>query len=167
MQQEVTERKLTLKQRLFVDHYLTCWNATKAAKLAGYSKKTAGSQGHRLLKKAEIQSFIKIRMEEIKMGANEVLLRLADHARASMGDLVTIDSSGEPIIDLSTAKEDGKLHLINKITYDKDGNLRSISLHDSQTALVHLGRVHGLFLDRSDLTSDGSPITFKVIYDED
>ena len=50
---------LTLKQRKFVEAYTD--NATAAALAAGYSPKTAYSQGQRLLKKVEIITAIKKR----------------------------------------------------------------------------------------------------------
>lgn len=43
------------KQAAFVREYLVDFNATQAAIRAGYSKRTAGSQAHDLLKKPEIQ----------------------------------------------------------------------------------------------------------------
>ena len=49
---------LSEKQRVFCEHYAACRNATESAKRAGYSAKTAYSQGQRLLKKAEIQAYI-------------------------------------------------------------------------------------------------------------
>ena len=53
--------KLTTKQKRFVEFYNG--NATEAATKAGYSKKTAYSQGQRLLKNAEIANLIKNREE--------------------------------------------------------------------------------------------------------
>lgn len=44
------------KQAAFVREYLVDFNATQAAIRAGYSKRTAGSQAHDLLKKPEIQA---------------------------------------------------------------------------------------------------------------
>jgi phage terminase small subunit len=44
------------KQTTFVREYLMDFNATQAAIRAGYSRKTAGSQAHDLLKKPEIQA---------------------------------------------------------------------------------------------------------------
>lgn len=44
------------KQTAFVREYLVDFNATQAAIRAGYSKRTAGSQAHDLLKKPEIQA---------------------------------------------------------------------------------------------------------------
>lgn len=50
--------KLTDKQKIFVFEYLIDQNATQAAIRAGYSKKTAYSQGQRLLKNVEIQKLL-------------------------------------------------------------------------------------------------------------
>lgn len=49
-------RELNDKQAAFVREYLVDFNATQAAIRAGYSKKTAGSQAHDLLKKPEVQA---------------------------------------------------------------------------------------------------------------
>ena len=78
---------LTDKQQLFVEHYLACWNATKAARLAGYSDATAGVIGSENLKKPNIQAYITERLASAAMGANEVLARLTVHARADIADL--------------------------------------------------------------------------------
>ena len=49
---------MNLRQQLFVKHYLETHNATEAAKLAGYSPKTAYSIGEENLKKPEIKKAI-------------------------------------------------------------------------------------------------------------
>lgn len=49
---------LSPKQQRFVDEYCVDQNATQAALRAGYSEKTAYSQGQRLLKKVEIAAAI-------------------------------------------------------------------------------------------------------------
>ncbi len=51
------------KQRRFVDEYLVDLNATQAAIRAGYSPKTAGQIGERLLKKVEIQTGVQEAMK--------------------------------------------------------------------------------------------------------
>jgi phage terminase small subunit len=50
---------LTPKQQRFVQEYLVDGNATRAATAAGYSAKTAYSQGQRLLKNVEISAALK------------------------------------------------------------------------------------------------------------
>ena len=49
---------MTTKQQSFVNAYLISGNATQAAIKAGYSKKTAYSQGQRMLKNVEIEKVI-------------------------------------------------------------------------------------------------------------
>ena len=46
------------RQGLFVSEYIKDMNATQAAIRAGYSKKTAYSQGQRLLKNVEIKKAV-------------------------------------------------------------------------------------------------------------
>ena len=53
---------LTGKQKRFCEEYVIDWNATRAAKVAGYSEKTAGAMGAENLTKPEIQEHI----DEIK-----------------------------------------------------------------------------------------------------
>ncbi len=53
---------LTPKQQAFADYYIETGNATEAAKKAGYSPRTAYSQGSRLLKVAEVSVYISERM---------------------------------------------------------------------------------------------------------
>lgn len=50
---------LNEKQKAFCEHYASCLNATEAAKRAGYSSKTAYSQGQRLLKNVEVSNYLK------------------------------------------------------------------------------------------------------------
>lgn len=51
---------MNYQRKCFLRHYLgdACFNATEAAKKAGYSEKTAYSQGQRLLKTVEIKKLI-------------------------------------------------------------------------------------------------------------
>ena len=62
-------KTLNDKQSRFVDEYLVDLNATQAAIRAGYSQKTAGSQGFDLLKKPEIAAEIEKRRQIIAENA--------------------------------------------------------------------------------------------------
>jgi len=70
-------KKLTAKQSLFVQEYLTDFNATDSAIKAGYSEKTAYSIGCENLKKPEIQKAIQEatdkRIERTKITQDSVL----------------------------------------------------------------------------------------------
>lgn len=140
--------RLTNKQRAFVEFYLQTWNASEAARLAGYSEHTARVIGPENLSKPAIKAAIDRRLEQLAMGANEVLARLSQHAGGSMEDFVTLGPMGW-FIDLEKAKQRGKLHLIKKIKQDKDGI--TLELYDAQAALVQVGKHHKLFVDRVEI----------------
>lgn len=136
------------KQQVFVEEYLTCWNASEAARRAGY--KFPNVQGTRLLANVSIAVAVKQRIAEKAMTADEVLLRLAEHARSDFTDFVDPTTYGIPVIDLTRALKEGKGHLVKKVSVTKDGV--SLELYDAQAALVQLGRAHGLFVDKTALT---------------
>lgn len=76
---------MTEKQKKFCFEYVQSGNATAAAKAAGYSARTAYSQGQRMLKNVEIQNFIKELSEPSEnqsiAAAQEVLTFLSDVMR--------------------------------------------------------------------------------------
>lgn len=74
----MAKKKLTARHQDFIRQYLggpdgVRGNATKAAQAAGYSRKTAYSQGHRLLKKAEVAAAIKALQEKANAGVTREL----------------------------------------------------------------------------------------------
>ena len=159
----------TKKQRVFVEEYLQCWNAAEAARRAGYSERTARIQASKLLTKPNIQEEIQKRIAEKAMSADEVLLRLGDMARGDIGEFMDIESMSFNLA-LQNAKERGLTHLIKKvkqrttITQKKDGDEEEnhwieLELHDSQAALVHLGRVHKMFTDKIDIQQNEIKVT--------
>jgi len=136
---------LSAKRRVFVEHYLCSWNATRAAKEAGYSERTAHVQGCRLLSNANVQEHIKARLAAKVMGTDEVLSRLAEQARAEYADY--LHENG--VLDLEKMLKDGKGHLIKGTKWDSKGNL-VVEFYDAQTALVQIGRAHGMFTDKQE-----------------
>lgn len=76
---------LNEKQKAFAEYYAACFNATEAAKKAGYSERTAYSIGQRLLKHVEVQkclqSLSKSAHSERIATINEVLEYLTDTMR--------------------------------------------------------------------------------------
>lgn len=130
---------LTPKQQAFVETYLATWNASEAARRAEYAK--PGQQGHRLLKNVEVKEEIKRRLADVTMTADEVLVRLAEQARAAQSAYLRPDG-----VDLESLIRDGKAHLIKAIKRTQFGD--NIEFHDAQAALVHIGKHHGLFADK-------------------
>ncbi len=170
---------LTGKQQQFVNEYLCCFNATEAARRAGYSEKTASEIGYENLRKPQIAEAIKRRLAETAMSADEVVMRLAEHARSDIGHFLHQDENGE--IRVALLDEAGALlpetRLIKKVTQRKlvrtskdmleEETTLALELYDAQAALVHLGKHHKLFVDRTEHTGkDGEPLAAPpvVIY---
>lgn len=85
---------LTTKQQLFIDEYLKCFNATEAAKLAGYKGNgvTRGAVGYENLKKPHIAEQIKMYLEASAMSTEETLMRLGNFARGQGDEVKPADS---------------------------------------------------------------------------
>jgi phage terminase small subunit len=147
--------KLTAKQRVFVDAYLQCRNATQAAIEAGYSERSARQMGAQNMSLPVITSEIVARTSEAAMQADEVIARLADIARGTIADFIEIKPGlpGDFFVDLERAKRMGKMHLVKRIKYNSHGQ-PEIELYDSQAALVALGKLHSLFSDRIEVSDD-------------
>jgi phage terminase small subunit len=81
---------LTLKQNLFCIEYIKDFNATRAAKAAGYSEYTARQMGSENLSKPYIAEFIREKMEErskkLELDAQWVLKRLKIEAQGEGQD---------------------------------------------------------------------------------
>lgn len=168
---------LSKKRRVFVEEYLKDFNGTQAAIRAGYSENGARSTASRLLTIDNISEAVEAGIEERAMSANEVLQRLASMARGDMGDFLDVNSMGIFNLDLAKAKELGLLHLVKKV---KDRSVMTmkmgadgvevetethnfeVELHDAQAALVHLGRHHKLFTDRSEVVTEGN-VTIEYV----
>jgi phage terminase small subunit len=144
---------LTGKQLAFIEHYLQCGNATEAARRAGYegSDNSLAVIGHKNLRKPKIAQLIQRRFDAVAMASQEVVLRLSQQARGSMGDFVEVHSyGGRPYMTLEKAEKLGVMHLVKKMT--QDGSTFSIELYDSQKALVQIAKLLGLFDTPSDAT---------------
>lgn len=158
---------LTDKRQAFIDEYLKCWNATEAARAAGYA--VPRQEGSRLLSNADIREEIQRRVSERAMSADEVLIRLSNMARADIGDFLSIlPGKAAPMLDLGKAATAGKLGLIKKIKASADGTIVEFELYDAQAALVQLGKFHKVLIDRSELTGvNGGPIAVESLHKTD
>lgn len=107
-------RELTKKERMFADTYIETTNMTQSAIKAGYSKRSAGVTGSRLLKKAKIKQYIEAVMEERSKStiatADEVLQYLTRVMKGEEKDQFGLDVS---VADKTKAAELlGKRHML-------------------------------------------------------
>jgi phage terminase small subunit len=153
--------KLTVKQRRFIEAYVgkAFFNATKAAKLAGYPETAAYAVGAENLKKPQIKAEVDRLLSERSMGADEVLQRLGQVARNEAAQFI------DPVyrsIDLQGLKDAGLIHLVKGIKQTAHGT--EIVLMDPQSALELLARHHGLMKDKVEVSGPGGgPLALNLL----
>jgi phage terminase small subunit len=159
-------KELTPKQALFVAEYLANgFNATSAAISAGYSKKTAHSQGPRLLENVEIKEAIANKVGKAlakrEITAERVLDEIAKLAFLDPRKLFTSDGSLVPIheLDDDTAASIAGLEVNELFEGEGDqkhafGLLKKIKIADKGTNLERLGRYFKLFTDKVEVSLD-------------
>lgn len=144
----------TRKRRAFLEHYLQCWNGREAARRAGYAERGARERAHELLSHPEMQAAFRERLESLTMGTDELLVRLAEQARAEYA--IYLGANGS--VDIAGMIADGKAHLIKGTKWDARGNL-TVEFHDAQRALELIGKHLGMFRDRLEVSGpDGEPL---------
>jgi phage terminase small subunit len=132
------------KRQVWLEEYFQCWNATEAARRAGY--KWPNKVGPALKQKLRAQ--IQERLAQKAMAADEVLARLSEMARADLSEFITDTGA----IDWEKVKTKG--YLVKRIAHHK-GQRSQIELHDALAALMHLDRQHG--------GKDGQPLEQQLI----
>lgn len=123
---------LTQRQRIFCEEYIKTNNATKAAKAAGYSEKTAYSIGNQNLKKLEISAYIRSRQDEINAeqiaSTDEVMRFFTSVMRGEEKDQFGLDAALSDRI--KAGQEIMKRFEITKATQTDEGNAHIIVLAD-------------------------------------
>lgn len=161
---------LTPRQQRFVDEYLIDLNATQAATRAGYSAKTAASQGERLLRNVDVAAAIaaakKARAERTEVDADYVLKRMIEIDQMDVLDIMDDDMTIKPVsewpkvwrqylsgFDLAEMFE-GRGEQREMI-----GILRKIKWPDKVKNLELLGRHFGMFKDKVEHSGpNGGPV---------
>ena len=145
-------RKLTDKQKKFIEEYLIDLNATQSAIRAGYSPKTANEQGARLLANVSIQEAISKAMAERsrRTGINQdrIVQELARIAFVKITDVV--DPDGE----INTNASDDDLACIESYKVEDSDSVngssskREVKLASKIKALELLGKHVGMWNDK-------------------
>lgn len=175
-------KKPDSKRQRFVEEYLIDLNATKAAKRSGYSKKTAYSQGQRLLKNVEIQKAIAReqakRSARLEITADMWLRELWIIGHSNIQNYINIDEGGliiaktfeEMPSDTSRALEAIEENRTIKESADgKDSNVLNskikFKMHSKTAALDMIGKHLG-FYEKDNSQRPGIPaeLTIKVIH---
>lgn len=157
---------LTDKQQRFVAEYLLDLNATQAAIRAGYSEKTAYSQGQRLLKNVEIarlvekaQSKTADKLEVTKDMIVDELRKIAfadirKAVRWGRSPVDTVSENASPNglgiypVELVPSEEieDDIAAAVSEVSLTQTGV--KIKMHDKKSALVDLAKMLGFMVEK-------------------
>jgi len=136
---------LTTRQMAFVCAYLQCFNATKAAKIAGYSPESAYELGSQALKKVEIAAEIHRRLDTEGITPERIKVAWAEIAfDTDMADFETAVRSG---MTLKQLKDEGfNTQLIKSLSIGKNGT--KVEMHSKTEALDKLTKIRGMYIDK-------------------
>ena len=127
---------LTLKQQRFADEYIISGNATQAATLAGYSKKTARSIGQENLTKPDIKKYIDERLEELessKIAKQDEVLRYLTSIMRGFETEQTLRGTGEGMQTIDDIE---------------------VSAKDRIKAAELIGKRYAMWTDKQEVTGD-------------
>jgi phage terminase small subunit len=154
-------KELAPRQAQFVAEYLIDLNATRAAERAGYSPKTAYSQGQRMLKNVEIgnavQAAMDKRADKLEITADRVLQEIAKLAFFDPAAFFEDDGSLKRIQDLDehTRMAIAGIEVVELFEGSGEqrqayGLLKKIKIADKGQNLERLGRHLKLFTDKTE-----------------
>lgn len=151
----------------FCQHYTKHWNATRAAKEAGYKEKWASSIGYQLLQntlvKKRISELTEHAIKEIGVTRERVLTELSRIAFTGMKDLATWNESGVSFKPSKDIDEDvaAAISEVSETVTQAGGTLR-IKQHDKVRALEILAKNLKMLTDKHEHSGpDGKPIETK------
>ena len=160
-------------QKRFCEKYIQQneLNATQAYKDAGGKAKRADQAAYELLRKPECKLFISKlkaeRVERTKIDSDWVLERLAKLADVTIGDYITIDENGQPVVDLSDCTEE-QLALLDgiSVSYGQYGDSVDLKLPPILKVLDLIGKHVDVsaFKEKVEHSGpDGGPITTATL----
>ena len=146
--------KLSLKQQIFADEYIITGNAYQSAIKAGYSKKYAKAQSHKLLENVGIKSYITKRLAELK---KERTLTM------------------EEAIELTSSIARGEPQHFEKVVRDAETNEilehevseYSAGFKERNQALEHFYKIDAAFVDKQQIEVTEVPVFLDDLSDPD
>ena len=168
------KRDLKPKQESFCQHYTVHWNATQAAKEAGYSEDSAGKQGYDLLQIPLVLERIKELKEhvltELGITRERVLTELSRAAFFDLGTAYNPDGTLKTVADMDpeTRRAIAGIKVFEEFdgrgaTRVKIGETIEVRPYDKVRALELIGKHLKLFAERIEHSGpDGKPIETRA-----
>lgn len=146
------KQKLTVKQQRFADEFIKSGNAAEAARIAGYSIKTASNIGNENLGKLHIKTYIDKRLDQLKKESiaeqDEILQFLTTVMRGQFED--------EQLLVVGAGEGYGSVERHEK----------KIDVAQRIKAAEQLARVNGMFRDKLELDGNHEVIIVDDIDDD-
>lgn len=172
------KKELTPKEAKFLSEYFKDFNAARAAKDTGYSKKTAKEIGYQILTKLHIKKRVLEEFEKHGSVIQKVLTEYFKIATSDIKDYVIVGEGGSIEAIPFDELEDSKTSVIKEIEENriikenKDGSQVTVydkikyKLYDKEKALDAICKIAKLFTTNIDLTSGGEkiPQTQLIVY---
>lgn len=141
---------LTEKQRIFCEQYVIDWNASRAARFAGYSEDTAKVIGSENLTKPNIQAYIEqLKKETGRLAGVSILRNVLELKKIAYSNIADLKESWmtEKEFDELTEDQKGALSEINyEIRHTKEGESKIVKfkMHDKIKAIEVMNKMLGL-----------------------
>ena len=158
-------KPLTDKQKRFCEEYVIDWNATRAAKAAGYSENTAAVQGSENLTKPNIQAYIEeIQQDLAKLAGVSALrnvLELKKVAYTNLADFkdgwMTEKKFDELTDDVKAALSE--INYVERATEYGTETIVKFKVHDKIKAITEINKMLGFnSAEKVDVTTLGDKL---------
>ena len=166
---------LTDKQESFCQHYSTHWNATRAAKDAGYSEKCAKEQGYELLRNAVVRARIKrlTRHTLLELGVSRARV-LKELALIAFLDPAAVYRDDGQLLPMSEMPEEARRAVHKVKSFEEfegrgddrelSGYIREIEFSPKKGALDTLAKHLGLVTEKHEVSGpNGKPIETRDV----
>ena len=149
-------KSLSAKRRKFVAEYLKHGNASRAARVAGYSLKTATAQGSRLLRKVDVARAVEHRLSRTELTSEDTLHAIRRQVNRDVRCLFDEAGNLRPIheLTLEEASMIAGLEVVIANAQAGDGHLdeiHKIKLQPQHPYVEMAAKFHGLIIDRSEV----------------
>lgn len=158
------------KQQRFVDEYVVDHNATQAAIRAGYSARSAETNGNRMLRNAQVAAAVKAAKADqrvrTELTADKVIAELRKIAFLDPRKAFNADGSLKAFHELDEDTAAGVVSLEVRNSSGNDGEVvrtARIKFSDKRPALVDLGRHLGIFDPKCQPQADNP---FRMLIDK-
>ena len=153
------ETELSARQQRFCDEYLIDLNASAAARRAGYSERSAGTQGSRLLDNPAVRQYIDGKQHKIIEKLNRAIGimagELTNMALIKRGDFLDTEGDVKNVSDLPENLREAVQIQTKRIKCE--GKVTTVTTYNLHNKMQMIERVTKRLLKGHDKVNEGTP----------